>query len=175
MIKAYFLMENQDISVPLKIRDEVFVKEQGFSAELEHDDIDATAIHVVIEDEDGPCGTGRLFYTDGGWHIGRMAVLKEKRGKKYGDLLVRMLVDKALNAGVEEIFVGAQLHAKGFYEKMGCLVCGEGYEEEGCPHVPMVLPAQRAIQILFSGCGGCGGGDCESCEKNCGGKQPAID
>ena len=169
MIKAYFLMENQDIAVPLSIREQVFVKEQGFSAELERDEMDASAIHVVVEDEGEPCGTGRLYYTDGGWHIGRMAVLSEKRGRKYGDLLVRMLVDKALNSGVEEIFVGAQLQAKGFYEKMGFQICGEGYDEEGCPHVPMVLSAQRAQQVLFGGCGGCsGGGDCESCTKNCG-------
>ncbi len=169
MIRAYFLMGDQDISVPLDIRTKVFVDEQGFSKELEHDEIDQKAVHVVIEDDGLPCATGRLFFDNGLWHIGRMAVLKEKRGSRYGDLMIRMLAEKAFRAGVEEIHVGAQISARGFYEKMGFLVCGEEYAEEGVPHVPMMLTVSRAQEVLFGqgdcgGCGGCGGGS-----SGCGG------
>ena len=43
------------------IRQSVFVEEQGF--EYEFDDIDETALHLVLYDEnDNPCATGRLFF-----------------------------------------------------------------------------------------------------------------
>ncbi len=174
MVRAYFLLGVEDLSVPFRIRDEVFVKEQGFSAETEKDDMDVRALHAVIEEDGVPCGTGRLFFGDGGWHIGRMAVLREKRGLRYGDLLVRMLVDRALSIGAQEIYVGAQKHAQGFYEKLGFRICGEEYEEEGCPHVPMLLTKERADALLFGGCGakeGCAGcGGCEGC-GGCGENQ----
>ena len=164
MIRAFFLLGDQDLSAALKIRDEVFVNEQGFSAELERDDMDMRAVHAVLEDDDGPCGTARLFFDEGRWHIGRMAVLKEKRGRGYGDLMLRMMVDKALNADVDELYVGAQKRAQGFYDKLGFLVCGEEYLEEGCLHVPMLLTAERAHNVLFGGCGG----QCGAC-AGCGG------
>lgn len=42
------------------IRQSVFVEEQGF--EYEFDDIDETALHLVLYDEnDNPCATGRLL------------------------------------------------------------------------------------------------------------------
>ena len=40
------------------------------------------------------------------YKIGRIAVKKECRGKKYGDFIVRMLVDKAFTMGAKEVFVG---------------------------------------------------------------------
>ncbi|MGI5899539.1 MAG: GNAT family N-acetyltransferase [Christensenellales bacterium] len=170
MIKAYFLMGDQDISVPLDIRTKVFVEEQGFSQELQHDEMDKKAVHVVIEDDGFPCATGRLFFDDGLWHIGRMAVLKERRGNRYGDLMIRMLAEKAFRAGVEEIHIGAQAYALGFYEKLGFLICGEEYAEEGVAHLPMVLTVSRAQEVLFghSGCGGCGEKSAAGCE-GCGG------
>ncbi len=109
MVKGYFLMGGQELSVPFGIREEVFVKEQGFSIEIERDGADERAVHVVIEDDGGPCGTGRMYYDDGFWHMGRVAVLKEKRGLGYGSLIVRLLADRALQAGISEIYIGAQL------------------------------------------------------------------
>ena len=43
------------------IREEVFMREQGFSEELEFDDIDQTAWHIVLTSRGKPVGTGRLF------------------------------------------------------------------------------------------------------------------
>lgn len=64
------------------IRQSVFVEEQGF--EYEFDDIDETALHLVLYDEnDNPCATGRLFF-DGCMKIGRIAVMKEYRGQSLG-------------------------------------------------------------------------------------------
>lgn len=161
MIRAYFLMGFEDLSKALAIREKVFVEEQGFSRELERDGLDACALHAVVEDEGVPCATGRLYSENGQWHIGRMAVLKEKRGLHLGDLLVRMLLDRAIRSGAEEVYVGAQKHAQGFYEKLSFEVCGPEYDEEGCAHVPMMTTKERIEKKLFGGCGG----ECASCGK----------
>ena len=76
------------------IRQSVFVEEQGF--EYEFDDIDETALHLVLYDEnDNPCATGRLFFDDC-MKIGRIAVMKEYRGQSLGSEVIVILEEKAL-------------------------------------------------------------------------------
>jgi predicted GNAT family N-acyltransferase len=75
-----------------------------------------------------------------------VAVLKEFRGRRLGDMVMRMLMVKAHDMGAAEVFVGAQCRAQGFYEKLGFTVCGEEYDDEGVPHLPM-----KAVL----GCSGC--------------------
>ena len=77
------------------IRQSVFVEEQGF--EYEFDDIDETALHLVLYDEnDNPCATGRLFFDDC-MKIGRIAVMKEYRGQSLGSEVIAYLKKKHLN------------------------------------------------------------------------------
>ncbi len=67
-----------------EIRQKVFVDKQGFHNEF--NDIDKTASHIVIFDKDKiPIATCRIFGdTVMNTHIlGRLAVIKEYRGKKY--------------------------------------------------------------------------------------------
>ncbi len=60
-----------------KIREQVFVQEQGVPPELEWDDQDAAALHLIAETGTGlAIGTARML-ADG--HIGRMAVLPQWR------------------------------------------------------------------------------------------------
>ncbi len=65
------------------IRFAVFVEEQGVPREIELDEHDPVSIHVVAFDDQQPVATGRLL-PDG--HIGRMAVLKDWRGRGIGAL-----------------------------------------------------------------------------------------
>ena len=70
-------------------RIEVFVKEQGFRDEF--DDIDAIAIHFVAYDEGNrPIGTCRIFTVDDPqiYLLGRLAVVKDYRGKGLGKVLL---------------------------------------------------------------------------------------
>ena len=39
--------------------------------------------------------------------------------------------------GIGPIALSAQSHLEGFYGSLGFVVCGEGYLEDGIPHVPM--------------------------------------
>lgn len=166
MIKAYLLMGFEDLTPAYQIRKAVFVEEQGFDEALDQDQFDAAALHVVVEDG-APCATGRLYFDGDTWHIGRICVLKEKRGMRLGDLVMRVLLFQAMEMKIARIFVGAQLHAVNFYKKYGFEVCGEEYLDENCPHLPMRALSEKIQAMVFSGCGG----DCANCSSDCATKE----
>ena len=60
----------------------------------------------------------------------------EHRGTGAGAALMRA----ALAALEGPVVLGAQVRASGFYERLGFVVDGPGYDEDGIPHVPMRRP-----------------------------------
>ncbi|HXF65540.1 MAG TPA: GNAT family N-acetyltransferase [Burkholderiales bacterium] len=117
------------------IRTRVFVEEQRIPEELEWDEEDEHSYHVLVYASDGsPVGTGRLL-RDG--RIGRMAVLKEWRGRGAGSALMKYLLWLAAKMGFDEVKLHAQVRAAGFYAKHGFRAEGEEFMEAGIPHVVM--------------------------------------
>jgi predicted GNAT family N-acyltransferase len=112
----------------------VFVEEQRVPAYLEMDERDASCLHAVAFDEQRPVGTGRLL-PDG--HIGRMAVLKEYRGKGVGGEILQRLMQAAKARGDREIVLSAQVRAVAFYLAHGFQSFGPVYEEAGIAHQDM--------------------------------------
>jgi predicted GNAT family N-acyltransferase len=119
-----------------RIRFAVFVEEQGVPAELEMDNIDAACVHALAYAEGRAIATGRLL-PDG--HIGRMAVLKEWRGRGAGRAILRRLIDAARERGDRQVLLSSQVHALGFYRAVGFVPEGPVYEEAGIPHQAMRL------------------------------------
>ena len=117
------------------IRDTVFIKEQGF--EYEFDDIDLTASHLVAYDNGIPIGTCRVFLDGQRFVLGRLAVLKECRGKKSGAFLLSAAESLVAEKGGKELFLHAQTRAKVFYETQGFEAFGEIDFDEDCPHIWM--------------------------------------
>jgi len=118
-----------------RIREHVFVHEQGVPLELEWDDQDSHCDHALAYAADGAAvGTGRLL-PDG--HIGRMAVLKEWRGKGVGALLLQALIERARQRRHARVRLNAQVYAAGFYRRYGFEVSGTEFIEAGIPHVAM--------------------------------------
>lgn len=118
-----------------RIRETVFVAEQAVPAELEWDNEDADAVHFLAEEGQFAVGTARLL-PDG--HIGRVAVLKDWRGMKVGDALMRAAIAEAERRGLTQQALSAQVHATAFYERLGFRVVSEEFIEAGIPHVDMV-------------------------------------
>jgi len=117
------------------IRFAVFVEEQRVPIEIEWDDQDAESLHALAYSAAGNAiATGRLL-PDG--HIGRMAVLKEWRGKGVGGAILERLVATARERGDQEIELFAQTHALAFYRSHGFVENGEIFEEAGIPHQAM--------------------------------------
>jgi predicted GNAT family N-acyltransferase len=140
--------EAADREACFAVRKEVFVAEQGVPEDLEYDEFDAVAVHVLAVREDGvPLGTGRLLYGEraaertGGdpsvGSLGRLAVTKEARGLGLGAVLVRAVEDAARARGLAVVDLHAQTHALGFYERLGYEAYGPEYLEAGIPHQGM--------------------------------------
>jgi predicted GNAT family N-acyltransferase len=118
-----------------RIREAVFVAEQGVPPEIELDDWDERCEHALAFDACGRAmGTGRLL-PDG--HIGRMAVLRESRGQGVGGLMLEALIERARARGMRRVALNAQTHAVPFYARFGFAVAGETFMEAGIPHVAM--------------------------------------
>ena len=121
----------------IQIREEVFMREQGFQEEF--DEIDGYAVHLVLFCDGFPAAVGR-FYEDeekGGYLFGRLAVRRAYRGKNLGALLLAEAEREIRKAGGRSVRLHAQRQAQPFYEKQGYTAYGETDFDEGCPHVWM--------------------------------------
>lgn len=126
------------------IRQRVFIEEQNVPLDLEWDGLDEEAAHFLALNEMGlALGTARLLTRTG--QIGRMAVIKEQRGRDIGRQLLKAAVDHAVEVGLQRVFLHAQTHAEGFYRKSGFLPFGAEFVEAGIPHIEMEL----ALPIPF--------------------------
>ena len=123
------------------VRTAVFVQEQGIAPEDEWDADDATALHAVLLDGNGqPLGNARLLQPCANTaKVGRMAVLREMRGKGYGARLLQALLLEARRRGNQEVRLNAQRTAERFYAAHGFAVVGTPFDEVGIPHVEMRL------------------------------------
>ena len=122
-----------------RLRLAVFVREQGVPREIEIDEFDPVARHVVLFNGlSQPVATGRLVSdAPGVARIGRMAVDRSVRGGRWGRMVLDSLVASARDRGDKEIVLHAQRHAEKFYLRAGFTPVGEPYEEAGIPHITM--------------------------------------
>jgi predicted GNAT family N-acyltransferase len=121
------------------IRRAVFQEEQGVPAEIEFDDDDAVAVHVIAEVEGATVGTGRLVLQADHAKIGRMAVLVPWRRSGVGRMLLDALLREAMQRGAARAVLHAQVQALGFYARAGFTAVGDEFDEAGIPHRKMIL------------------------------------
>lgn len=125
-----------DRSLLREVRESVFVEEQGVPREMEWDDDDTLAYHLLALDRrQRPIGTARLLPSG---QIGRMAVLSEWRGRGVGAALLQRLLAHAEATGQEKLFLHAQVRAEAFYAKAGFVPTGRIFQEADIPHRKMV-------------------------------------
>lgn len=134
------IAETDDIAACRALRRVVFIDEQGVPEADELDDKDGEAIHLLATDAGRPVGTARLLLMGKTGKIGRVCVLKEMRGTGLGAALIRAAVDRLRQIdGIATVKLGAQVHALGFYEKLGFTAFGPVYDDAGIPHRDMAL------------------------------------
>jgi predicted GNAT family N-acyltransferase len=120
-----------------ELRYEVFVDEQGVPRELEVDEFDPCATHLVAIRDDQVVGTLRMLDHDGAAKIGRVAVRAAARRTGVGARLMDRAAAIASERGFAEIVLHAQVAVAGFYRRLGYVAEGDRFDEAGIPHIAM--------------------------------------
>lgn len=131
------IVATEDLEACYRLRRLVFVEEQGYSAEGEVDDLDPLSHHILARDDEMPIATARICLTGTTAKIGRVCVLAARRGSGLGADLINTAVALASEKGAERAILGAQVHAIGFYRKLGFVPFDPPYDDEGEPHQMM--------------------------------------
>ena len=142
----------QDLAASPRLRWTVFVEEQNVPPSLERDEHDRlpapgealAPIHALAELPSPwkglpvPAGAGRVTWLGAGLaKVQRMAVIDDARGKGVGAALLAFLEAEARKAGAKRFTLGAQLSARGFYQKLGYREVGEVFVDAGIDHIKM--------------------------------------
>ncbi len=139
----------------LELRVEVFVSEQAVPEDEEIDAFDTLeaiengqVIHVMASDGELAIGTARLILEESKSdsdkvsdfpHIGRVAVKKNMRRKRIGEVLMVKLHELANSRGFGGVTLSAQIQATPFYTQLGYVKRGPVYDDVGIPHQDMDL------------------------------------
>lgn len=96
MIINEWIAGNDDISVPLKIREDVFGDAGG------RDGYDGYAMHLTVYSEDKCVAAGRIYVDDNGsFRISHICVEEDSRGQGIGDLTAKLLLYKAFQSAAQ--------------------------------------------------------------------------
>jgi len=121
-----------------EVRKQVFVEEQGISEDLELDEHDMEAMHMVVKDGERIVGTARvLFLAASQAKLERMAILKLFRHRGIGKSIISFLDEEFTNRGIEQVVLHAQYSAVNFYKSCGFEESGSPFWEAGIKHVKM--------------------------------------
>lgn len=130
----------EDMERCYAIRMEVFVEEQAVPPELELDEADKTAKHVLIVIGGDPAGTARLLLdtpNPGEAKIGRVAVRSTFRGRGLASKLMSFLEAEAVKERQARVTLDAQVAVIPMYEKLGYEAYGPVFDDAGIDHRKM--------------------------------------
>ncbi|MGC8667446.1 MAG: GNAT family N-acetyltransferase [Chthonomonadales bacterium] len=134
MVTFRRVQDEEDLRRCLDVRLRVFVEEQEVPASEELDAYDAVAEHFLAECRGCVLGTARMVdLGDGVGKIGRVAVLREWRGKGIGRALMEFVLAHA-EGRFDVLILDAQVPVIAFYEKLGFEAEGEVFLDAGIPH-----------------------------------------
>ena len=140
-VKTFSELTTVELYKLLQLRSEVFVVEQ----ECVYQDLDGKdqkAYHVIATKDDQIVAYTRIFnvgdYLDQA-SIGRVVVATGERKHGYGLIIMKASI-KAIEEEFKEtiIALSAQTYLKRFYSSLGFIEIGEGYLEDGIPHIKMI-------------------------------------
>ena len=140
VIKHFNELTVRELFEIYKLRVSVFVVEQNCPYQ-EIDDADKDAYHVCLKDESGIQAYLRVLpkgVTFQEVSLGRVIAVKRRCG--LGSKILSEGIKFAKERfGAEIITIGAQVYARGLYEKAGFVQSSPEYLEDGIPHIIMTL------------------------------------
>lgn len=139
-VKRFSELTTEELYDILKTRVAVFVVEQNCPY-MELDDLDKTAFHVWLRDEQGIEAYLRVMDRNAEREyvsLGRVLAVRRRCG------LATRVVQEGIRIakeyfGADKIYLEAQVYTKSLYEKQGFVQISEEFLEDGIPHVKMLL------------------------------------
>jgi len=140
-VKAFDELTTKELYGLLRLRSEVFVVEQD-CVYVDIDDKDHQALHVIGTKEGRIIAYARIFkagdYSEEA-SIGRVVVQKGQRKFGYGKDIMKDAIHAVQKHFDENVIrVSAQMYLERFYHELGFNQIGDGYLEDGIPHIGMV-------------------------------------
>ncbi|WP_298489316.1 GNAT family N-acetyltransferase [uncultured Maribacter sp.] len=140
-IKTFKDLNTEELYKILQLRSEVFVVEQDCVYQ-DVDSKDQKALHVIGFKKDEVVAYTRIFRSGDYFKdasIGRVVVKESERKYGYGKVIMEASI-KAVEENLKEtkIHISAQEYLIKFYSSLGFKQVGEGYLEDGIPHVGMI-------------------------------------
>lgn len=120
------------------VRGVVFCGEQGVRYDIEHDELEDAAVHVLGEIDGEPVAAGRLRCLPDYAKLERIAVRAPWRGHGIGSEITRLLLRLARERGYSNYRMNAQAYLQEYYGRFGFRAAGEIFMEAGIEHVSMV-------------------------------------
>ena len=96
------------------------------SIRKEADFYDEFAFNAVLYEDDVPAGTARLLFKEGKYFIDKLCLKEQFKGLNYEDLLVRLLVRKAVTIGAEKTYMEADESLESILENIGFIKVSKG-------------------------------------------------
>jgi ElaA protein len=140
-IKMFKELTTEELHDIFQLRSEVFVVEQDCVYQ-DIDGKDKEALHIIGRTKGRLVAYTRCFAP--GFYfkeasIGRVVVAYKERKNKYGDEIMKVSIQAIqTHYQTQQISLSAQSHLKNFYKNHGFSQVGEGYLEDGIPHIMMV-------------------------------------
>jgi ElaA protein len=139
-IKLFNEFTTYELYQILQLRSEVFVVEQDCVYQ-DLDFKDQKALHVFGVKNDKIVAYTRIFKPGDYFEnasIGRVVVQENERKFGFGhDVMKASIKAVKTHFKVDKITISAQVYLKKFYESHGFHQVGEGYLEDGIPHIRM--------------------------------------
>lgn len=144
MVEGKWYRPGDDAPEAFAIREGVFGRGR--------DALDDESWNVLVWFNGEPAATGRLWWKDGAFWLGDVAVRSELRGRRLGDLTLRLLMFKAESHAARMLRLISPLPVCGFFAKLGFRPDGDAAGDEQ----PMLLPGDEICLDT-----------CKGCKKNC--------
>lgn len=143
-VKSFNELTAGELYKILRARIAVFVVEQNCPYQ-DLDEKDFSAYHVFLTDKGEVKAYVRVMDRGVSFNevtIGRVITTERKKG--YGKIVMREGIRVAKEKfGADIIRIGAQVQARGFYEKLGFKQDSGEYLEDGILHIEMVLTVRQ--------------------------------
>ena len=144
MVEGKWYAPGTDIGPCEEIRREVFGRGT--------DEKDQMSWNVIVWHDGQAAGTGRLWWAEGAYWLSDIAVPEDKRGRKLGDLVLRLLLFKAESHAAQLLRLITPEAVAPFFARLGFKPDGDA--QNGM--LPMML---RGEDLCLD--------TCKGCKKNC--------